>query len=39
VADGDHVGLFDLVVSPALRLYARIGFEEAYRYWYRVQPA
>ena len=24
--------------DPALRLYRRFGFEEAYRYWYRVAP-
>ncbi len=25
--------------APARRLYARFGFEERYRYWYRVKPA
>ncbi len=74
VADGDYVGLFDIISSPqargrgigraivlyllawgrsqgatksylqvvannepALRLYSKFGFEEAYQYWYRVQ--
>src|SRR3569833_2326798 len=76
VAEGEYVGLFDIVTAasernrgfgrrivtalllwgrangaarahlavvcdnaPALRLYARFGFAEAYRYWYRVKES
>ena len=27
----------EITNDPALRLYIRLGFEEAYRYWYRVK--
>lgn len=28
-----------LATNPAVRLYERVGFREAYRYWYRARPA
>jgi ribosomal protein S18 acetylase RimI-like enzyme len=28
-----------LATNPAVRLYERTGFREAYRYWYRIRPA
>lgn len=40
-SSGAHLAFLQVDVhnAPALRVYHRLGFREAYRYWYRVLPA